>query len=65
MSIRDFVGTESVQHLVVGRRLLTLELVDGYHSLVNRNKVRQILVVFNVYIQLRDDISATINISSD
>ena len=56
---------ESVQHLVVGSCLLALELVNGYFSLVNRNKVRQIMVVFNVYIELRDDISATINISSD
>ena len=56
---------ESVQHLVVGSCLLALELVNGYFSLVNRNKVRQILVVFNVYIELTDDISVTIDFFFD
>ena len=46
--VRHFLDAKLVEHLVVGRRLQTLELVDRDLSVVNRNEVHKILVLLNI-----------------
>ena len=46
--VRHLLDAELVEHLVVGCRLQTLELVDCDVSVVNRNEVHKILVLLDI-----------------
>ena len=46
--IRHLSDAERVDHLVVGGRLQTLELIDSDLAMVDRDKVHEVLVLLNV-----------------
>ena len=52
--VRHLFNTEAVQHLVVGRRLKALELLNADLAVVNGNEVDKLLVLVDVYVELLD-----------